>query len=148
VKESTAVRLPSPGLREQVLARIGLDLVGGVLAARQVLRSEGLESRYGVSRTVICEVVKVLESLQWSPHGDRRAAGCCQRDTKALRTAHLRGDRDVCPQAGRRSGDLSRPRRDLSSGAPEASGNEMFAALARVAAEVLTGLGSGLRWAS
>lgn len=52
------------GLHEQVLARIGPDLVAGVLVEGQVLRMEGLESQYGVSRTVIREVVKVLESLQ------------------------------------------------------------------------------------
>src|SRR5665647_3055061 len=58
------VVVQTPGLHEQVLARIGPDLVAGVLVEGQVLRMEGLEARYGVSRTVIREVVKVLESLQ------------------------------------------------------------------------------------
>ena len=61
---STSSSAPLPGLHEQVLARIGPDLVAGVLVAGQVLRIEGLEARYGVSRTVIREVIKVLESLQ------------------------------------------------------------------------------------
>lgn len=58
------VVVQAPGLHEQVLARIGPDLVAGVLVEGQVLRIEGLEAQYGVSRTVIREVVKVLESLQ------------------------------------------------------------------------------------
>ena len=64
MKKSSPASVPPPGLHEQVLAKIGPDLVEGVLVPGQVLRIEGLEARYGVSRTVIREVVKVLESLQ------------------------------------------------------------------------------------
>lgn len=64
MKKPTTPGIPPLGLHEQVLSRIGPDLVAGVLVQGQVLRIEGLEVRYGVSRTVIREVVKVLESLQ------------------------------------------------------------------------------------
>ena len=64
MSKSTSVVVPLLGLHEQVLTQIGPDLVAGVLVEGQVLRIEGLEARYGVSRTVIREVVKVLESLQ------------------------------------------------------------------------------------
>lgn len=51
------------GLHHSVLTRIGEDLVHGRLRAGDVLSMEQLEERYGVSRTVVREVVKVLESI-------------------------------------------------------------------------------------
>lgn len=51
------------GLHHRVLSRIGADLVHGRLGAGDVLSMEQLEERYGVSRTVVREVVKVLESI-------------------------------------------------------------------------------------
>lgn len=51
------------GLHHSVLTRIGQDLVRGQLSPGDVLSMEQLEERYGVSRTVVREVVKVLESI-------------------------------------------------------------------------------------
>lgn len=51
------------GLHHSVLSRIGEDLTHGRVRAGDVLSMEQLEERYGVSRTVVREVVKVLESI-------------------------------------------------------------------------------------
>lgn len=51
------------GLHHSVLSQIGEDRVHGRIAAGDVLSMEQLEERYGVSRTVVREVVKVLESI-------------------------------------------------------------------------------------
>lgn len=51
------------GLHHSVLTRIGSDLTTGRLAAGDVFSMEQIEARYGVSRTVVREVVKVLESI-------------------------------------------------------------------------------------
>ncbi|WP_068263757.1 FadR/GntR family transcriptional regulator [Janibacter limosus] len=51
------------GLHHSVLTRIGADLTSGRLAAGDVFSMEQLEARYGVSRTVVREVIKVLESI-------------------------------------------------------------------------------------
>ena len=51
------------GLHHSVLTRIGADLTTGRLAAGDVFSMEQIEARYGVSRTVVREVVKVLESI-------------------------------------------------------------------------------------
>lgn len=51
------------GLHSQILDALGADLASGALAPGQVLSSERLEERYGVSRTVVREAVRVLEQL-------------------------------------------------------------------------------------
>ncbi|QBF47334.1 FadR/GntR family transcriptional regulator [Janibacter limosus] len=51
------------GLHHSVLSRIGSDLTSGRLVAGEVFSMEQLEGRYGVSRTVVREVIKVLESI-------------------------------------------------------------------------------------
>lgn len=51
------------GLHHSMLSRLGEDLVHGRVSAGDVLSMEQLEERYGVSRTVVREVVKVLESI-------------------------------------------------------------------------------------
>lgn len=51
------------GLHQSVLAAIGEDLTSGRVAAGEVLSMEQIEARYGVSRTVVREVIKVLESV-------------------------------------------------------------------------------------
>ncbi|MFI7415830.1 FadR/GntR family transcriptional regulator [Nonomuraea sp. NPDC049684] len=50
------------GLHGQVLDAVGRSLAGGELRAGQVLRLEDVQERYGVSRTVAREAVRVLES--------------------------------------------------------------------------------------
>lgn len=52
-----------PGLHADLLDRLGRLLAGGGLEAGTVLRAEELEARYGVSRTVVREAVRVLESM-------------------------------------------------------------------------------------
>lgn len=51
------------GLHHSVLTRIGADLTSGRLNAGDVFSMEQIEARYGVSRTVVREVIKVLESI-------------------------------------------------------------------------------------
>jgi DNA-binding FadR family transcriptional regulator len=177
-----AAAAPAVGM---ALAKIGPDLVEGVLVPGQVLRIDGLEARYGVSRTVIREVAKVLESLQIV--SSRRRVGVRVRprrewnlfDPRIIRwrldgpghTEQLRllselrhGIEPVAAQLAARhatpeqcgkltgavigmtvtgmTGDLEAYlAHDVTFHQVllEASGNEMFAALAPVAAEVLTG---------
>lgn len=50
-------------LHESVVDRIGIAIVSGAFPAGSVVRSEELESRFGVSRSVVREAVRVLESL-------------------------------------------------------------------------------------
>jgi DNA-binding FadR family transcriptional regulator len=52
-----------PGLHADLLDRLGRLLAAGELAPGTVLRAEELEARYGVSRTVVREAVRVLESM-------------------------------------------------------------------------------------
>lgn len=51
------------GLHHSVLARVGSDLTHGRVIGGDVLSMEQIEERYTVSRTVVREVVKVLESV-------------------------------------------------------------------------------------
>ena len=51
------------GLHHSVLTRIGADLTSGRLSAGDVFSMEQIEASYGVSRTVVREVIKVLESI-------------------------------------------------------------------------------------
>jgi DNA-binding FadR family transcriptional regulator len=50
------------GLHGQVVDRIGLSLAADEIRAGEVLRLEDVQERYGVSRTVAREAVRVLES--------------------------------------------------------------------------------------
>src|SRR5437016_13101274 len=51
------------GLHGSVLDQLGLLITSGELPAGQVLRIEQMESRFGVSRSVIRETIRVLESM-------------------------------------------------------------------------------------
>ncbi|GAA2100732.1 FadR/GntR family transcriptional regulator [Actinomadura alba] len=55
--------LTSPGLHGSVLDELGALITSGGFAAGQVLRIEQLETRFGVSRSVIREAIRVLESM-------------------------------------------------------------------------------------
>jgi DNA-binding FadR family transcriptional regulator len=52
-----------PGLHASLLDRLGLLITSGDAAAGSVLRADDLEARFGVSRTVVREAVRVLEAL-------------------------------------------------------------------------------------
>lgn len=54
---------PLRGLHAQVLEQIGLAVCNGELAAGAILSIEDLMERYGVSRSVIREVLRVLASM-------------------------------------------------------------------------------------
>ncbi|WP_219106504.1 FadR/GntR family transcriptional regulator [Austwickia sp. TVS 96-490-7B] len=56
-------RDPSGPLHEWLLDQLGTAVTDGTMAPDQILRIEELEEQYGVSRTVVREAVKVLESM-------------------------------------------------------------------------------------
>jgi DNA-binding FadR family transcriptional regulator len=173
------------GLHEQVLNRLGPDLVWGDLTHATDLRLELLEHRYGVSRSVAREAVRVLESMgvlssrrrvgitvrpraDWNAFDPRlirwRLAGP-ERGSQLRSLSELR--RGIEPVAAALAASHATPRQcgeltgavigmsvtgqagDLEAYLAhdvrfhrvllEASGNEMFASLADVVAEVLTG---------
>ncbi|MBM0255793.1 FadR/GntR family transcriptional regulator [Micromonospora sp. 4G55] len=51
------------GLHARVLDHLGTDICGGLVAAGSVLNIDDLVERYGVSRSVIREVLRVLASM-------------------------------------------------------------------------------------
>lgn len=52
------------GLHAQVLDQLGLAICGGELRAGEILHIETLVSRFGVSRSVVREVLRVLSSMR------------------------------------------------------------------------------------
>ncbi len=56
-------KVGSGGLHHSVLSRVGEDLTHGRVNPGDVMSMEQIEAHYGVSRTVVREVVKVLESI-------------------------------------------------------------------------------------
>ena len=177
--------MSTPGLHERVLSRLGPAIVAGEPAPGEVLRLEQLEARYGVSRTVVREVVKVLESMHvvtsrrrvgvtvrpredWNLFDPRmirwRLAGADRMEQLAS-LSQLRSAvepvaaglaaRNATPEhCGRltaavigmsvaaRKGDLEDYlRHDIAfhQAVLQGSGNEMFAGLTQVVAEVLAG---------
>lgn len=181
----TDAPLTAPGLHGTVLDRMGSLITSGTLTPGQVLRIEQLEERFGVSRSVIREAIRVLESMglvtsrrrvgvivaprtgwnlldprviRWRLAGDDRtellmslsqlrraiepvAAGLAARHATGEQCGALTGAVMQLAVHGR-SGDIEAYlvadvlfHRTLL----EASGNEMFAALTDVVAEVLAG---------
>jgi DNA-binding FadR family transcriptional regulator len=51
-------------MHARVVAELGAEIVSGALPPGSVLRLEGLQTRFGVSRTAAREVVRVLEALR------------------------------------------------------------------------------------
>jgi len=176
---------PRTGLHEEVLERLGPDLLWGELATVRDLRLELIEARYGVSRSAAREVVRVLEAMgvvssrrrvgitvrprsQWSVLDPRlirwRLAGPERADQlrslSQLRTGvepvaaalaaqhatpHQCGEltaavigMSVTGQAGDLEAYLAADIR-FHTVLLEASGNELFAGLTDVVAEVLAG---------
>src|SRR6478672_8585907 len=160
--------MTTPGLHERVLSRLGPAIVAGEPAPGEVLRLEQLEARYGVSRTVVREVVKVLESMhvvtsrrrvgvtvlprsEWNIFDPRmirwRLAGADRMEQLSslsqLRTAVEPVAAAVIGMSvSARKGDLEEYLRhdiEFHHAVLEGSGNEMFAGLTQVVAEVLAG---------
>ncbi|GAA4554425.1 FadR/GntR family transcriptional regulator [Amycolatopsis samaneae] len=63
---------------EEVLDALGVAIVNGALAPGSVLRSDELQERFGASRTVAREVVRVLETMRLT--SSRRRVGVIVRD--------------------------------------------------------------------
>ncbi len=174
-----------PGVHNDVLERLGPDLLWGELSDVRDLRLEVIEQRYGVSRTVAREVVRVLEAMgvvtsrrrvgltvrpreewnvldprliRWRLAGPERAAQLrslsqlragVEPVAAALAASHASpaqcGDltaavigMSVTGQAGDLKAYLEHDIR-FHRTLLEASGNEMFAGLTDVVAEVLAG---------
>lgn len=175
----------SQGLHHRVLAELGPAIAAGEHPPGTVLRLDELTGRFGVSRTVIREVVRVLESMQlvasrrrvgvtvrpvadWDPYHPLvirwRLTGPGRvdqlRSLTELRAAieptaaALAARRATPEQCGELTGLAIRLAATARSGDLEtflgqdiafhrlvlrASGNEMFARLGDVVAEVLSG---------
>lgn len=72
---------PAPGLHPQVLATLGLAITAGEYPPGTVLRTDELAQRFDVSRTVVREVVRVLESMHLVE--SRRRVGVIVQPTEA-----------------------------------------------------------------
>lgn len=70
----------SEGLHTSVLDTLGREITAGELAAGNVLTLERLQQRFGVSRTVARECMRLLEQLQLVTSG--RRVGIVVRPTK------------------------------------------------------------------
>ncbi|MFH8474265.1 FadR/GntR family transcriptional regulator [Streptomyces sp. NPDC018000] len=70
-----------PGLHTHVLDTLGLEIAAGEHRPGQVLRTDELAQRFDVSRTVVREVVRVLESMHLV--ASRRRVGVTVQPTEA-----------------------------------------------------------------
>ncbi|MFI5747502.1 FadR/GntR family transcriptional regulator [Streptomyces sp. NPDC051644] len=70
-----------PGLHTHVLDTLGLEIAAGEHRPGQVLRTDELAQRFDVSRTVVREVVRVLESMHLVE--SRRRVGVTVQPTEA-----------------------------------------------------------------
>src|SRR5690242_13776275 len=68
------------GLHSRVLAELGPAIASGAYPPGTVLRIDELEDRYGVSRTVVREAVRVLEAMHLVE--SRRRVGITVRRTE------------------------------------------------------------------
>jgi len=76
-QEGTAVA--TQDLHDRVLSELGRSIVVGHRAPGEVLRMEELGAEFGVSRSVMREVIRVLESMNLV--STRRSAGEANRLT-------------------------------------------------------------------
>ncbi|MFI6897311.1 FadR/GntR family transcriptional regulator [Streptomyces sp. NPDC050256] len=72
---------PAQGLHTHVLDTLGLEIAAGEHLPGQVLRTDELSQRFDVSRTVVREVIRVLESMHLVE--SRRRVGVTVRPTEA-----------------------------------------------------------------
>ncbi|GAA2943527.1 MULTISPECIES: FadR/GntR family transcriptional regulator [Streptomycetaceae] len=70
----------SPGLHTHVLDALGLEIAAGDCPPGRVLRTDELAQRFDVSRTVVREVIRVLESMHLVE--SRRRVGVTVRPTE------------------------------------------------------------------
>ncbi|WP_327366454.1 FadR/GntR family transcriptional regulator [Streptomyces sp. NBC_01217] len=70
-----------PGLHTHVLDTLGLEIAAGEHRPGEVLRTDEVAQRFDVSRTVVREVVRVLESMHLVE--SRRRVGVTVRPTEA-----------------------------------------------------------------
>ncbi|MFI8518190.1 FadR/GntR family transcriptional regulator [Streptomyces sp. NPDC085481] len=176
---------PAQGLHPHVLASLGLAITAGEYPPGSVLRTDELAERFDVSRTVVREVVRVLESMhlvesrrrvgvivlpteQWNVYDPQvirwRLAGADRprqlRSLTVLRSAiepvaaglaALNATPEQCRRLTEQALGMVATSRGRQLEAYlvhdiafhrvvlDASGNEMFARLGDVVAEVLTG---------
>ncbi|MGC5346595.1 FadR/GntR family transcriptional regulator [Streptomyces sp. DT24] len=71
----------APGLHTHVLDTLGLEIAAGDRPPGTVLRTDELAQRFDVSRTVVREVIRVLESMRLVE--SRRRVGVTVRPTEA-----------------------------------------------------------------
>jgi DNA-binding FadR family transcriptional regulator len=72
---------PAQGLHTHVLDALGLEIAAGDCPPGRVLRTDELAQRFDVSRTVVREVVRVLESMHLVE--SRRRVGVTVQPTEA-----------------------------------------------------------------
>ncbi|MFE7622991.1 FadR/GntR family transcriptional regulator [Streptomyces sp. NPDC057509] len=72
---------PAPGLHTHVLDTLGKEIAAGEHRPGQVLRTDELARRFDVSRTVVREVIRVLESMHLVE--SRRRVGVTVRPAEA-----------------------------------------------------------------
>lgn len=76
-----AMTTPAQGLHTHVLDALGLEIAAGEHPPGQVLRTDELAQRFDVSRTVVREVIRVLESMHLVE--SRRRVGVTVRPAEA-----------------------------------------------------------------
>jgi len=53
----------SASLHDPVLEKLGMEIAAGELPAGHVLTLDGIQERFGISRTVAREAMRILESM-------------------------------------------------------------------------------------
>ncbi|NAZ87086.1 FadR/GntR family transcriptional regulator, partial [Kineococcus indalonis] len=138
--------LAAPTLHTGVLDALGGEIASGGLPAGSVLGLEPLAERFGVSRTVVREAVRVLESLGFVESRRRVGVTVQPRERWSVldprvvrwRLLELAGEMERLGAAGDLAafGEADVAFHELVL---RASGNEMLTALSGMVAEVLRG---------
>lgn len=76
-----------PGsLHARVLNDLGLSIVSGEISPESTILAEQLEERYSVSRSVVREAVRVLQSLGMVASVNGSGCACCRCQSGASTT--------------------------------------------------------------
>ncbi len=164
-------RMELRGLHGQVVDRIGESLASGDIGAGEVLRLEDVQARFGVSRTVAREAVRVLESkhvvtsrprvgitvlpmnawnlydpqvIRWrlaSPHREAQLRELAELRTAVEPYAAYLAAASAAPEARR---ELSAHAESMASSAREGSMSEFIAADAAFHRVLLEASGNGM----